>query len=277
MITNILFGAYFKELRIARALSIEDTLAGMGLPQDDLWSKRLAEAEEKGVFKQRFIKKMMAFYGVTNDNLDSITEKARQKYLRTSDTGRIISFIDDIMANGELIRTDPRFSNIIVGGALIQSPYIGGGALPLGVLLKLWAGEGPVCVCEKCGGKVYMFGALFALSTSNHYGYCAGCGRYAKFESGRPQYDHDHKYIEAWNLLSGWRKKNKNAEKASVKAMLLEILKNRNDFEGIVREFHLEDEDDELFDDLRHDRPVTANLKFHRHKIFFLDRLSFLV
>lgn len=243
MITNRLYGSLFKSIRTSRALTYEQALCGIGLPPDDLWIERLKIAEENGKIKSRFFKRLMDYYGVTDEDLKDLTGLSFQHYLRNTDGGRIISFIPDLVAKRNLIMAVPAYSNIKIEEALFQSPYTGSGYFTIGVLLQMWSEEKLRCVCALCGGAVYMFGGLFALSTSNHYGFCVSCRHYSIFKSGNPQFRQN--YMDAWSLLLKWRRANKNAESSTVKLMLLDILKDRPDYEKLVEEYHLADNSQE--------------------------------
>jgi len=242
MINNNLFGEYFKCLRIERSLTYESALIGMGLPIEETWISRLKDAEEKGVIKNRFFNRIKAFYGVTEETLKSITKAANEHRMRNTDSGRFYSFMKQIIEQRDLILATPKYSNITINGVWLQSPYFGGGPLHLGALLKLWSDEELVCKCENCGGNVYMVEGLLILSNWRHSGLCIECGRYYRYYSNHPEFKRN--FLDAWKVLSKYRGEKTSDKPATVKEMLRDILKNEEHYEDIVKEYHLDENDD---------------------------------
>lgn len=238
MINNKLFGEYFKRLRLSRSLTYEHALVGIGLPIEELWISRLKEAEESGVMKNRFFKRIKTFYGVTDEILSSINMAANEQRLRNTDYGRIISFMKQIFDNRDLILATPKYSNIQVEGASLQSPYMGGGQLSLGVLLKIWSNKELVCKCDRCGGNVYLFGGIWAFTSMKHWGHCVECKRYSCYCVGQPQFKRN--YSSAWSVSASHRRE----ESTTVKSMLRDILKGDEHYEDLVAEYHLAENDD---------------------------------
>jgi len=244
MIINKLLGEYFKRLRIAWSLTYESALAGLGLPIEDKWISRLKEAEEKGIIKNRFFNKIKAFYGVTDETLNSIVRAADEHRARNTDSGRFASFIKWIIEHRDLILATPKYSNISIKGVCLQSPYFGGGPLYLGALLKLWADEELLCKCDNCSGNVYMLEGTLILSNMTHCGQCIECGRYYRYCSNHPQFKRN--FLNAWNVLAKFMEEKTNDAPASIKTMLRDVLKDDEHYDEIVKQYHLDGNDDTL-------------------------------
>jgi len=243
MIDNKFFGEYFKCLRKSKSLTYESALENMGLPAEDIWVTRLRYAEENGFMKNRFFKRLKAFYDVTDETLNSITEAAKEHRKRNTDNGRFFSFMKQIIKHRDLILATPKYSNITIDGVWLQSPYFGGGLLYLGALLNLWSDEELVSKCDECGGNVYMTEGLLILSSWRHSGLCIECGHFHCYWSDHPQFKRNFK--NAWDVLSKFRKEKTSDEPATVKEMLRDILKDEEHYEDIVKEYHLDENDSE--------------------------------
>jgi len=242
MIINKLFGEYFKCLRISRSLTFESALAGLGLPIEKKWISRLKEAEEKGIISNRFFKRIKSFYGATDETLSSIERAADEHRARNTDGGRLYSFMKQIIKHRDLILATPKYSNISIKGVCLQSPYLGGGPLYLGALLKLWADEELVCKCDNCGGKVYILEGIWALSNMAHGGQCIECGHYYRYYSIHSQFKRN--YTDAWNVLAKFMEEKVSDAPATIKTMLRDILKDHENYYEIVKDYHLEGNDD---------------------------------
>ena len=92
--------------------------------------------------------------------------------------------LPSILAHSDRIRADSEMRYALISEhALAGGAYIGGGYLPLGLLLEFWQRDKFTEKCSACGGRAYLYGAGGSpLSGSGSMrGICIGCLEESEF------------------------------------------------------------------------------------------------
>ena len=111
-------------------------------------------------------------------------ESARYKSALRKEKELLRTYLTSIVAHSDLIQADEEMRYALISEyALAGGMYIGGGYLPLGLLLDFWQWNQFTEMCSVCDSKVYLYGAGGSpLSGSGSmWGICIGCPEESKF------------------------------------------------------------------------------------------------
>ena len=85
-----------------------------------------------------------------------------------------------ILSNSDVILETPEYFYCQLVSAYLSCPYLGGGPIPLGVLIHLWEDGVMLDACPACGGRLHAIGGCWMFSGYALWGVCRDCGAWQK-------------------------------------------------------------------------------------------------